>query len=227
VIIGPPLAAEQPDVSQAQTMEPKPEQNIEARDGPCSLAEWDGAHASAIRRLIRDAPPFRPEAAPEELVAEFANGRNRMAAFLALYSRGAKALPAVRQGLQHANWHIRHWSAILADNYADGETRRALTSLLHDPKAEVRVWAVHSLSCERCKNGPNPVDVVPLLLERIERDSNIKVRRQAVAMLAHHRTPDPRVLPIFRKIISKEDDRKLRLHAQQGLRRYGTLGLGA
>jgi HEAT repeat protein len=175
--------------------------------------------------MIEEAPPFRPEAAPEELIAEFANGQNRMAAFLALYTRGPQALPAVRKGLQDANWHIRQWSAIVADNFADGEILRTLTSLLHDPKAEVRVWAVHSLSCERCKDGPNPVDVVPLLLERIQQDSHIRVRRQAVAMLAYHRTPDPRVLPIFKRILLEEDDRKLRLHAEQGLKRYGIAGL--
>ena len=208
-------------------MTPKSAENSDPSDGPCGLPELDGAHASAIRRMIKDAPPFRPWAAPEELVAEFANGQNRMAAFLALYGRGPEALPAVREGLQHSNWHIRQWSAILADNFADGETLRALTRLLHDPKAEVRVWAVHSLSCDRCKDGPNPVDAVPLLLERIERDSSIKVRRQAVAMLAHHLTPDPRVLPMFRKIISEQDDAKLRLHAERGLKRYRTVGLGA
>lgn len=186
-----------------------------------------GTHALAIRRMIEDAPPFRPEAAPEELVAEFANGQNRMAAFLALYDRGPKALPAIQKGLQDANWKIRQWSAILADNFADSEIIRTLTSLLHDPKPEVRVWAVHSLSCERCKDGPNPVDVVPLLLGRIREDSNIRVRRQAVAMLAHHRTPDPRVLPIFKTILLEEDDRKVRLHAEQGLKRYGIAGLGA
>jgi HEAT repeat protein len=208
-------------------MEPKSEKNIEAVHGPRGLSEFDGAHAAVIHRMLKDAPPFRPEAAPDELVAEFANGQNRMPAFLALYSRGAEVLPAVRRGLQHANWHIRHWSAILADNFADDETLRALTSLLHDPRAEVRVWAVHSLSCERCKNGPNLVDAIPLLLERIEHDPNIKVRRQAVAMLAHHRTPDPRVLPIFKKIVSEEADKKLRRHAEQGLKRYEIAGLGA
>jgi HEAT repeat protein len=208
-------------------MEAKSGKNAEAGEGACGLSEWDGAHAAVIHRMLKDAPPFRPEATPEELVAEFANGQNRMPAFLALYSRGAEALPAVRQGLQHANWHIRHWSAILADNFADDETLRALTSLLHDPRAEVRVWAVHSLSCERCKNGPNPVDVIPLLLERIEQDPNIKVRRQAVAMLAYHRTPDARVLPVFMKIVSEEADSKLRRHAEQGLRRYGIAGLSA
>jgi HEAT repeat protein len=208
-------------------MEPKSEKNIEAGDGPCGLSELHGAHAAVIHRMLENAPPFRPQAAPEELVAEFAYGQNRMPAFLALYSRGAEALPAVRRGLQHANWHIRHWSAILADNFADDETLRALTSLLHDPRAEVRVWAVHSLSCERCKNGPNPVDAIPLLLERIEQDPNIRVRRQAVAMLAYHRPPDPRVLPIFQQIVLEEDDRKLRLHAEQGLTRYGIAGLRA
>jgi hypothetical protein len=55
----------------------------------------------------------------------------------------------------------------------------------------------------------------------------MKVRRQAVAMLAHHRTPDPRVLPIFKKIVSEEADTKLRRHAEQGLKRYDSAGLRA
>jgi hypothetical protein len=46
-------------------------------------------------------------------------------------------------------------------------------------------------------------------------------------MLAYHRTPDPRVLPIFKQIMLEEDDRKLRLHAEQGLKRYGIAGLSA
>jgi HEAT repeat protein len=202
-----------------------PESNIETNDDRYDLPELNAAHASTIRRMIKDAPLFRPDASSEELVAEFANGQNRWAAFLALYDRGVGALPAVRKGLQDANWHIRHWSAILADSFADRETLRALTPLLHDPKAEVRVWAVHSLSCQTCKDGPNPVDVIPLLLERIEQDSSIKVRRQALAMLAHHRAPDPRALPILKKITSEEVDRKLRFHAEQGLRRYAAVGL--
>ena len=191
------------------------------------MSEFEGDHAAVIHRMLEDAPPFRPEATPEELVAEFANGQHRMPAFLALYRRGATVLPALRQGLRHANWQVRRWCAILADNFADAETLRALTPLLHDPRADVRVWAVHSLSCEGCKSGPNPIDVIPLLLERIEQDPNIKVRRQAVAMLAHHRTPDARVLPIFKKLVAEDADHKLRRHAEQGLKRYGIAGLGA
>ncbi len=184
-----------------------------------------GRHAATIRQMIEQAPPFRPEATPDELVAEFASGQHRLAAFLALCSRGDLALPAIRRGLTDVNWHIRHWSAIVADNVADAETLRVLVPLLHDPRADVRAWAVHSLSCESCKEGPNPIDAVPLLLERIERDSHLKVRRQAVAMLAHHRRPDPRVLPVFKKILSEETDHKLRLHAAQGVTRYLAAGV--
>jgi HEAT repeat protein len=175
--------------------------------------------------MIKDAPPFRPNASSEELIAEFANGENRMAAFLALCARGAEVLPAVRQGLKHANWHVRRWSAAVADNFGDAETLYALLPLLHDPRPEVRVWAVHSLACETCKDGPNPIDAVPLLLERIESDASIKVRRQATAMLAHHRTPDERAFPAFKRILAQETDRKLRLHAEQGVNRYLAAGI--
>ena len=191
----------------------------------CVTPGREAAHASTLRRMVDQAPPFRPEATPEELVDEFANPENRMAAFLALYARGAAALPFVRAGLERANWQVRRWCAMLADNFADAETLRALIPLLHDPKSQVRVWAVHSLSCEGCKDGPNPIDPIPLLLERIELDDSIKVRRHAVAMLAHHRTPDPRVLPVFEQIMAKKRDRKLRLHAANGLTRYEEAGL--
>ncbi len=175
--------------------------------------------------MIEEAPPFRPEATPDELVAAFAEGGHRMAAFLALYGRGAEVLPAVREGLQHTNWQIRRWSALFLDNFADAASLRALVPLLYDPKAQVRVWAVHSLSCEQCKDGPNPIDAVPLLLERIALDESIKVRRQAVAMLAHHLTPDARVLSVFQRIMAEETDRKLLLHAACGLKRYADAGM--
>ena len=171
-------------------MKPETERDAEHLEVLCGTTGLEAAHASTISRMIREAPPFRPQVTPEELVAEFAKGENRMAAFLALYALGDEVLPAVREGLKHANWQVRRWCALFADNFADAETLHALVPLLRDPKSQVRVWAAHSLSCESCKDGPNLIDAIPLLLERIELDASIKVRRQAVAMLAHHRTPD-------------------------------------
>ena len=109
----------------------------------CETPRTEGAHAAAINRMVEAAPPFRPEATPEELVAEFAIGENRMPAFLALYARGESVLPAVRDGLKQANWQVRHWCAVFVDNFADAETLQALVPLLRDPKSQVRSWAVH------------------------------------------------------------------------------------
>ncbi len=203
--------------------EPNIPVNLEAE--MCSMPGIEAAHAETIRRMIAESVPFRSEALSADLVSEFANGENRFPAFLTLYSRGEAALPAVREGLKNANANVRRWCALFIDNFADAESLRALVPLLNDPKADVRVWAIHSLSCETCKDGPNPVDAIPLLLERINLDESVRVRRQAVAMLAHHRKPDARVLPAFRKILAEERDRKLRLHAEQGVKRYAEAGL--
>ena len=97
--------------------------------------------------------------------------------------------------------------------------------LLHDPKSDVRLWAVHSLSCDRCKDEGlnNPIDYVPHLIERIERDESIRVRRMAMVMLtiASRRAGGARV----RQDRDRETDRKLRKHAEWGLKRLREVGL--
>ncbi|WP_420461959.1 HEAT repeat domain-containing protein [Candidatus Palauibacter sp.] len=193
----------------------------------CGTALHESAHAATIRGMIAAAPPFRPGASAPELVEEFATPANRMPAFLALHERGEEVLPHIRAGLRHPDWQVRRWCALFADTFADAETLRALVPLLGDPKSQVRLWAVHSLACETCKDGPNPVDPIPLLLERIATDESLRVRRQAVAMLAHHLAPDPRVTSVFRTILAEEEDRKLRLHAEEGLKRYGAAATAA
>jgi hypothetical protein len=47
----------------------------------------------------------------------------------------------------------------------------------------------------------------------------------ATVMLATQ-TLEARVVPIFERILADEEDRKLRLHAKNGLTRYRELGLG-
>ena len=163
---------------------------------------------------------------PEELVADFADPELRFPAYLALNDLGAEeALPALKDGLKHGNWQVRRWSAILMDHHADDDALHALIPLLRDPKSKVRLWAVHSLACDRCKVGENPIDVVPHLLERVEVDESIRVRRMAVAMLAEECSLDPRALEAFKRIVAEEDDRKLKLHAQRGIDRYTKAGL--
>jgi len=159
------------------------------------------------------------------LVDQLADPDMRWEAYGQITEMGGDALPAVRAGLRSGQWQVRRWCTILLDHLADPETLQQLVPLLHDPKANVRMWAVHSISCDRCKQHDNPVDVVPLLIERIEHDESIRVRRMAVAMLAHHVAPDRRCVPLFHEILAGEQDRKLLLHAQDGLERYRQVGL--
>ena len=163
---------------------------------------------------------------PEALVKDLADSGERIPAYLALNELGAAALPAIKAGLEHPHWQVRRWCAILLDHLADDEALHALVPLLRDPKSQVRLWAVHSISCDGCKVGQNPIDTVPLLLERIEVDESIRVRRMSVAMLAHEcRVPDPRIVPVLERILAREEDRKLRFHAERGLKRCAEAGL--
>ena len=153
---------------------------------------------------------------PTELVDGFALSETRFRAYLALNEFGAEALPALKEGLKHGNWHVRQWSAILLDHHADDEALHALVPLLRDPKSKVRLWAVHSISCDKCKVGENPIDTVPLLIERIEVDESIRVRRMAAGMLGQERTLDARAIPVLKRILAEDDDRKLMTGKESG-----------
>ena len=90
---------------------------------------------------------------PTQLVDDFAVSETRFPAYLELNEHGSDALPALKEGLKHGNWQVRRWSAILLDHHADDEALHALVPLLRDPKSKVRLWAVHSISCDKCKVG--------------------------------------------------------------------------
>ena len=72
-------------------------------EGRCETPTPDTAHASVLRRMVEETPPFRPDATSQALVREFARGQHRWPAYLALYRRGDEALPAIREGLTQAN----------------------------------------------------------------------------------------------------------------------------
>ncbi len=158
------------------------------------------------------------------LVEALTDPASRFASYQALVALGEASLPAIRAGLGHGNWQVRKWSAMVLDRVADGESLAALVPLMRDPKADVRLWAVHSLACDHCKSEIEcPVDVVPHLIERIELDESVRVRRMATIMLGSEHL-DPRAVPVLRAL-SGESDAKLRAHAERALERYAAYGL--
>jgi HEAT repeat protein len=170
---------------------------------------------------------------PAALVEQFADASLRVVTLFQLNALGDAALPAVRDGLKHPDWHVRHWCAIFLDRGSDAETLRDLVPLLHDPEPQVRLWAVHSISCQHCKPGPHradfarwggndgvcPIDVVALLIERAQNDPLVQVRKMAVIMLTDG-PRDQRIPAVLEGALAREHDRRLRLHAQRGLRKY-------
>lgn len=154
-----------------------------------------------------------------ELVRSFTDSTVRFETYQSLVALGEVAIPALREGLRSDDWQIRRWSAICLDRIADAEALGDLVPLLRDPKAAVRLWAVHSLACDHCKDDVAcPVDVVPLLIERIEKDPSLRVRKMAVIMLGSEFV-DHRAIPVLERVLRDEQDRKLRLHAARGLER--------
>lgn len=156
---------------------------------------------------------------PAALVAQFADASLRVVTLFQLNALGDAALPAVREGLKHPDWHVRHWCAIFLDRGSDADTLRDLIPLLTDPEPKVRLWAVHSISCQHCKGDGCPIDVVPLLIERAEQDPLVQVRKMAVIMLTDL-PRDPRIPAVLEGALTREQDRRLRLHAQRGLKKY-------
>lgn len=166
-----------------------------------------------------------PNLTPAELVALFTESQSRYSAYSALVALGASALPAIREGLRHPEWQVRRWSAICLDRISDADAMEDLVPLLEDPKSQVRLWVVHSLACDHCKDEVEcPVDVVPLLIKRALEDQSTRVRRMATIMLSTEHL-DARALPVLETIEKSATDRKLLLHARQGIERYRAAGL--
>jgi HEAT repeat protein len=149
------------------------------------------------------------------LVTQLATHQERGGAWKRLNDLGPLARDAVLEGLGHANWEVRRWCAIWFDRNPDPEALEAMKPLLRDPKSQVRIFALHTLACDRCKPGEGASDVAPLLIERIRQDESIRVRRHAVMMLAfQHAHPD--LEGFFKELLDTETDAKLHKHAGFG-----------
>jgi hypothetical protein len=153
------------------------------------------------------------------LIEKLGDRKTLPEAWFALQRAGQAAVGAARDGLSHPNWRVRQFSAMFLDEHWDESALQRLILSLHDPKLKVRKAAVHSLGCDRCKSGENPIDVLPHVEERIRADKSIKVRRTAVTTLATQ-TPNKRIARVLRRVLRDETDPKMRGMANWGLKRY-------
>jgi len=143
-----------------------------------------------------------PEVGAESRLADYARDveylgvEHRAAdALRRLMAAGMQATPVVRQGLQHPNPAVRVGCCKVLDHFLDEAALPELIENLAHPDEEVRSWALHTLACDKCKEGacrPGEEDVIPRAVEMLLNDESRRVRQMAAGLLgpAVHRRPD-------------------------------------
>jgi len=132
---------------------------------------------------------------------------------LATIGPGARA--AVRAGLGDGRWKVRRECALWLWTFPDPADLPVLVPLLRDPKSKVRHAVVVALALAHA--GRPEADVVPLLVERALQDESLRVRRQAVCLLAWA-LAHPDLEGFFAELLESERDPKLLRYARAGVR---------
>lgn len=129
------------------------------------------------------------------LIAELAVPHRAKYALRALLKAGLDALPAVRRGLRHANADVRFHCCQYLDRFLEPEALADLVTMLDDPDHRVRASTLHTLACDRCKEGdcrPEEAAVLPRALALLAGDPDPHVRAHAIGLAGQwaHTNPD-------------------------------------
>ena len=121
-----------------------------------------------------------------EIIEELAFPYKAPDAYRALLDLGIRALPAVRVGLRHDHPDIRFHCCRFLDRYLSPGTLSDLIGMLSDDDERVRCSALHTLACDRCKEGtcrPEESDVLPKAIKLLAHDPDAHVRAMAIEVV--------------------------------------------
>jgi HEAT repeat protein len=119
----------------------------------------------------------------------------------------------LREGLRDGRWKVRRESAIGLMRCAEPADLPPLAALLHDPKTDVRHAVVVVIAVAHAVLSE--AEVIPLLVERALTDESLRVRRQAVSMLAWQ-LAHPDLEGFFADLAARETDERLVRYARVG-----------
>ena len=124
-------------------------------------------------------------ARPAELVERLATPHHARAALRELLALREDALEAVQAGLRHPDAAVRYSCCRFLDHFVAPEGWDDLVGMLDDPAAGVRSAALHSLACDRCKEGdlPERGKVLPDALRLLADDPDPHVRAMAIEVV--------------------------------------------
>ncbi len=128
----------------------------------------------------------KPVADYSALVEQLAIPHRARAAFWQLRSAGPEAESEVYAGLRHRSNDVRYYCCVILDRYLSPDRVDDVIGMLGDPDARVRRAALHTLACDRCKEGECRADaavVLPLAIGLLAHDLNLQVRAIAVEVI--------------------------------------------
>ncbi len=129
-----------------------------------------------------------------ELINQLGVRHRATPAYRRLFAMGFAVVPAARQGLQHENAAVRSYCCVLLDHFLVPEALSGLVGMLRDPNARVRQSALHTLACDRCKQGacrPREVEVLPEALRILHEDADPHVRAMAIEVVGQYVHTNP------------------------------------
>lgn len=144
---------------------------------------------SEIAALVTSAKENQNLTMETELLEQLAIKHHAKAAYRKLFEMGFEVVPLAREGLHHENASVRYYCCSLLDHFLAPEALEDLISMVDDPDPEVRVMALHTLACDRCKEGdcrPAEAKVLPKALHILNDDADAHVRAMAVEVVGQY-----------------------------------------
>ena len=103
-----------------------------------------------------------------------------------LMAAGPLATAVVREGLRHPNPAVRVGCCKVLDHFMDEAAVPELIENLNHSDEQVRVWAMHALACDKCKEGtcrPGEDEVIPIAARMLLEDRSRRVRQAAAGLV--------------------------------------------
>lgn len=129
-----------------------------------------------------------------ELMNQLAVRHRAPTAYRALFAMGFAVVPAALTGLHHESAAVRNYCCKLLDHFLVSEALSDLLGMLHDADPLVRQSALHTLACDRCKQGacrPAEAEVLPAALRLLREDGDPHVRAMAIEVVGQYVHTNP------------------------------------
>ena len=158
--------------------------------------------------------PFASQAlvglSPDELLDKLAVPHLERAAYWRLFALSASDNSVARRGLRHPNGHVRANCCQILDHFLDDIALAEVLEHVTDDDPRVRWWALHTLGCDRCKEGscrPGEAAFVPAAIDRLANDPIARVRLVAVTTLGPAVERNADVTAALERAVEEDDDR--------------------